>query len=483
MTLRNHNIPIACGTISNFYEFLFAVDNLIADFRLLYQIDEEVTNIVQNQYRKITKLNRRKSLGFHKLSGSLAEGCFSPSYFSRDDRFEDNIQKSMDMDVEIPIFGLSKKYRDCVVVNMKKKGFAAILLKGDNCSCDECFWYLIHLHGLDLDTRSLRNSLTDADGYLLPYKLKRLLAEKNNYPYNTGKSENYIFALMLQESVQNVKTKQRAFNITKATFRMSYNVFVNEKLALLLSVDFSMVIKLQFRSVFINEWASRLRHWPNMKYMRGVLDTTYLIAKPSHAEKHNESTREFRYSFSHIERKLVSLQSHKQRLIYYIAKSIFYRWMKPIDPDILTSFLLKNTFMWMCEEYGPDHLFWGRDSDQDIKKAIKYLYLQMLKTFREGHMPYYFIPEVNVLNNIPKRLYREIIFSLKYVTMNIQLYVQLNVRAALNIMKKKRMITRKFKDSVEKFEAFGLVGVIDDKIFLETIRKCQQMHHCKITRE
>jgi len=45
------------------------------------------------------------------------------------------------------------------------------------------------------------------------------------------------------------------------------------------------------------------------------------------------------------------------------------------------------------------------------------------------------------------------------------------------------MITRKFKDSVEKFEAFGLVGVIDDKIFLETIRKCQQMHHCKITRE
>ena len=273
----------------------YVLDSKTRDFHLLYQIDRELGIAVKNLLRFLTKFNHRNSVRFIKLSGSLTEGCYSPSLFIWDNRFDDNMQKSIDFDIEIPFLDFAKKYKHCVV-NEDKKGFATISQKGDDCFCKECYSHLINIHKWDRNPKKLRDKLTDEEGYMLSYKLKNMFAVINDYPYNTGKSEKYIFAAMLQQYVKDVKTKQRDFKITKATFQMSYSVFVKKKLALLLSVDASVIIKLQWTSLFMEKWIRRSRAWPNMKDIRSVLNTTYLISKPSHEEKYSKKTREFPYS-------------------------------------------------------------------------------------------------------------------------------------------------------------------------------------------
>ena len=77
----------------------------------------------------------------------------------------------------------------------------------------------------------------------------------------------------------------------------------------------------------------------------------------SQYEKNNKSSTKLRYSFGHLERKLMHLKSNHQNVIYLIVKSIFYRWINPIDEDNLTSFLVKTIMLWTCEQYEPDSKF------------------------------------------------------------------------------------------------------------------------------
>ena len=46
--------------------------------------------------------------------------------------------------------------------------------------------------------------------------------------------------------------------------------------------------------------------------------------------------------------------------------------------------------MWVCEEYPPDHLLWGRNSMQTVIYLIKYIYFAYSKRFKEGTCLTYF---------------------------------------------------------------------------------------------
>ena len=77
---------------------------------------------------------------------------------------------------------------------------------------------------------------------------------------------------------------------------------------------------------------------------------------------------------------------------------------------------------------------------QTVLYLIQYLYLRILETFQREHMPYFFIPEINVLNNIPIKLHKRIMLILKYVTMNIHRCILLNTKPVLEIMTKVELV-------------------------------------------
>ena len=153
-----------------------------------------------------------------------------------------------------------------------------------------------------------------------------------------------------------------------------------------LSTDIALIIQLDWQTKFIRRWIKRPKVWPNMHDLSTVTNVTYVISKTSHEEKNLTESTEFRYSFAHIERKIVSLQSKSQRLVYYIAKSIFNRWIKPIDSNVVTSFMLKNTMLWMCEKYSPENEIWGSEIEtKKILNIISKLYSNLLKNLKENY--------------------------------------------------------------------------------------------------
>jgi len=456
------------------------LDSKIADYHLLYQIDEQISKLILKYHVMIThEMNYHRMSLFrnYEVKGSMAESCFSPSLFFHDSRFANNIQKSADIDLGLQFMEIPKKYRHCVV-DKRKKGFATILQKGTDCYCEECFIKMVNMSKVhsahnysahNYSATKIRDRLTDEWGYMLPYKIKKAHYKGLDHPNSQKYYENIFFATIFQKLPRKVKTMYRHLNITKATHQISFGVSVEGKLELLLSIDFSQTIGLQWRSVFVDEWIRRRRAWPIMEMMGNSLDTTFLISKTSHEEKHNKKSRELRYSFFHIERKLTSLQSQHQRVIYYIAKSIFYRWIKPIDSDVLTSFLLKNTFMWVCEEYAPDHMFWRGSSRFGVKHVIIHLYLRILRAFQRGYMPYFFIPDVNVLSNIPRRLRIKIIWTLKRLTRNITHHIPFNAKEVLRVMETARFRLYKTIDIIKKLYNLGLIGFVSNgELYLHT---------------
>ena len=140
-------------------------------------------------------------------------------------------------------------------------------------------------------------------------------------------------------------------NVTKATYLQKYFFYIRRKFYLFLSFDIAITIRLAWMSTYIKRWTKRKRLWPSLETLASELNTSFIIAKPSAEEKNNKLTKELRYSFSHIERKIISMQSNEQRVVYFISKTIFYGSLKPLDPEKVQSFLLKNTMLWFCLLY------------------------------------------------------------------------------------------------------------------------------------
>ena len=78
---------------------------------------------------------------------------------------------------------------------------------------------------------------------------------------------------------------------------------------------------------------------------------------------------------------------------------------------------------WICEESTPDSELWLFDSDDGFVNAIKFLFKRLLNNFRENFVPYYFIPENNLIENIPNVVYRKAIDILEDLSGDVIKYI------------------------------------------------------------
>ena len=148
-----------------------------------------------------------------------------------------------------------------------------------------------------------------------------------------------------------------------------------------------------------HEWSVRKRYWPNTDIITELTKCCFIICKSSDSEKDNPDSTEWRYSFSNVERKLVQLRSDNQNFIYLITKAIFYKYLKHVDPDNVSSFLIKTVMMWFCEEHPPNDLLWKQDFPSIIK-TVQVLYVTLKEALQKQELKYYFIPSINILESM-----------------------------------------------------------------------------------
>jgi hypothetical protein len=134
--------------------------------------------------------------------------------------------------------------------------------------------------------------------------------------------------------------------------------------------------------------------WPPEPVLQDILENGYHCVPVGSKIVSGGNLLEWRLSFSQAERKLVSIMSHTQFLVYGLLK-IFLKEIANhgVDEPLLCSYFLKTTVFWMIQvgpvEWRPDNLlncFW---------KCFKYL----IHCIYRGEFPNFFLPQNNMFIN------------------------------------------------------------------------------------
>jgi len=302
--------------------FFMCLDDAVIDFDRVYQVESRTHDEGKSLLNSMATSNEVSWVDDWQVSGSLMEGCFSPSFFAGNGSLKTGGTLAMDIDAEMNIAELPDIYRKCVIDDINP-GFTQMQVMNNGCDFSE---------RVDFSIEN-KSDVMDKDGFLLPNKVKdyilRTTTNKvhNQIPFNTNIEKLSAF---FQAPIDVISFYE---NVTKATYLQQYHLYVQDKFYLFLSFDIATTFRLAWMSNYTKIWMKRKRLWPRLELLTSELNTSYIITKPSYEQKNNKLTRELRYSFSHIERKIISMQSNEQRVVYFISKTIFYSWVKPLESD------------------------------------------------------------------------------------------------------------------------------------------------------
>lgn len=385
------------------------------------------------------------------MAGSAKEGCFSSGFFQWDNDFADGVHRMFELDLEITFFKFHSKYKHCFKDIVVKPGFLQVSVADRTCITPD----LQNFHHTFYSSQGIRKFITN-DGYINSYKVKQEYI--NTTQFSAGHKSTHITeiltAFLTGELLKNVHTSHVDSEVSKAVSTFSWNVFVNSHLHWKVSLDFAMVFRLDWASPFLVSYRKRSRNWPPMKELESELNVSYIITKTSNEERDNPDSTEFRYSFASLERKLVSLQSETQRKIYLILKSIVYKYIKPIHPEKISSFIAKNIMLWTCEQYPPEHSLWDKDA-QSIVKSLQYLFGKLYQMFASKFMPYIFIPTINVLEHLSPDTKQKVAKKLQEISLSPLKYIPREAEKVTGILQNLLNAVHHIEDIAAEVTVFG----------------------------
>ena len=165
-----------------------------------------------------------------------------------------------------------------------------------------------------------------------------------------------------------------------------------------------------------------------------------------------------RYSFAHLERELVLKRSSDQGYIYLIFKFMFYKWVKPIDSETISSFVAKTIMFWASEKYPPDSKMWQKASSI---YAVTYLFRELLSALEKNYLPYYFIPCINVIEKVNDTLRMKLISKIEEILCNTERFIPTDVSTVVKISQEILVILKAVNQLLKFF----------DKNLMKKIRK------------
>ena len=389
------------------------LDDVVAEYRDIYLIENQVRDMAQNILKLSLKRRKKKQISSssdahqRRFSGSFAEGGFSAAWFKPNSNLED-LMLDFDVDFETTVGKIDFPQKNHCIIN-NGQGFALVRYDSERCKLNSKHDNKIYL----------RDEVVSKEGFLMPHPLKSyLLGLKYK---NNSRSKFFISTSFLRKWLNDISIERFDEKVTKATYQQIYLLKIPMQFQLLVTLDYGITIQLDWQTDYIKRWIQRKRQWPDISLMQRELNTTYLIAKCPTEEKSKPDSKLFRYSFAHIEQKIISMQNEPQRVIYYIAKSIFYKHVKSLDPEKVQSFLLKNTMLWICENIPPTNDTWNY---LRVLEGVGLLLERLEADIEKGFMSYYFIPEINVIGFYPEHLLVEMAKVVRKIRLDIRLYAE-----------------------------------------------------------
>ena len=382
-------------------------------------MDLRVTQIVDGVMLKLKQENRpfHERLGTldkQYLAGSLREGSFSANFFNAVKTYPQ--VPSIDIDVAITGSGfLDKKHRHWIKDIKNKTGFVHIKIEKET---EKVEWKEFLKYYTEDD--QIHKQTINKDGYVKTYTIKDHFRKRQRT--FRPRTCRLIIALFLDIPLRRVGVEQSR-SVTKSTYEHTNNIIIDGQLRGIIHMDLPLLLQLDWPCPYYDAWRNRQRLWPDLELLSTELNISYLIAKTSRKEKNNTEATEFQYSFAYIENKIMSLLSSNQRTVFYTTKIIFKQWIKPYSEVYLPSFLVKNTMFWICEQTPADHHLWDFRTEKDFMNALRYLFIQLKGYLKDGFLPYYFIPQINLIEGIPPKLSQEAIATLDVLTLNVKNYL------------------------------------------------------------
>ena len=260
------------------------------------------------------------------------------------------------------------------------------------------------------------------NGYLLPHRLKEISLDKLRFR-NSSQTIELLFAYVLNKKLPDITLTNIEQGINKSSVKFDGIVNIENKPWVAISFDAVHLIKLTWWPEMASEWKTRKRNWPdNEDLIKYLTKESFIIAKPTRDEDSAFDSKEMRYSFSHMERKLVEMRSRFQNMTYLVFKCMIYKWLSPANTEHngIKSFLGKTVMFWVCEDnHKDDKTFWKEDY-QSLLIVLRHLFEKLLTCLETGFMPYYFIPEINVLQSMSVEVKKETIQKVQSILQNIE---------------------------------------------------------------
>ena len=428
-------------------------DSRFALFEELCKVDKKLTSLVCNLLATLlvkSRFHKRQRVATLKnvaITGSTYEGALVARMFRA---FGENAVTELEVDFEFLAAELPISNKNIVEEISGKTGFAKVrmtrgLLKK----------YLAE-SGWDVNRKFFKDICTgfSENGYLKPYFIKEIIrkevSRKLCSPY-------LLFALesrLSTSSGKNIKLILGPTNTTKATVMSYFDIYIDGKHIANAAWDLSIVIRLNWWPDIAREWIMRERNWPSKTVVSDLTKMSYLIMKSSVAPSLESDTElEMRYSFTHLEKELVLRRSLDQAYIYLIFKSMFYKWIKTIDSEVISSFIAKTIMFWVCEKYPPEHRIWQKKS---CVGTLNHLFCELLSALEEKNLPYYFIPHINVIDMINDTVRMKMVSVVKEIVSDTSNFIPGNVLEVIEV-------------SQEMFSMLKLFhGVFDSYHFLYT---------------
>ena len=174
-------------------------------------------------------------------------------------------------------------------------------------------------------------------------------------------------------------------------------------------MDFVQCFKLTFWPSVATEWKTRDRMWPDQSVIDQIVSKgTHMVGK---AFCHDDI--DWRLSFSVAEIELAARWSPVQHFVYFIFKSLFYRFIRPLSTadqatdlsrsssskKYVASYTAKTVMMWTSES--SDQSWWTEDN---VDECLTTLLLVLQSAFECRKLDHYFVSSVNLLEGVPDYL-------------------------------------------------------------------------------
>ena len=427
-------------------------DSRLLLFEELYEIDRELTTTLQLLiakalvHTKFHQVHKKMALRNVAIAGSTYEGAMISQFFKS---FNGNTAREHEADIEITLLKIPASCKHFVEDIPDKEGFATI------CVTDDFLWTFYNESGWNINIEEFEKGgrYLFENGYFDQYTMKKYLEKLCDVPNTTC---NLLEILLSAAFRKKVKLIFRPHKQTKATVEGNLDIYISHEYFLHISWDIATIFRINWWPDIAREWIFRKRNWPEKKVIKDLTSICYLITKSSVAPSSRDAMLEMRYSFAHVERELIGRRSPAQAYIYLIFKSMFYKWIKPLDSEVIGSFIVKTIMFWVCEEFPPEHRMWHRGSC--IGGALNYLLRQLLSALKRKNLRYYFIPSINVIEMINDTLINQIKSIVEGMVCDTGKFVPCNVTSVIDISREVINLLRPLKHILNTYFTFHSIG-------------------------